>query len=117
MMDEGMHVFTDQIVDGGITEETKAGLIGEGTTALEVDAVDRLRRGIEQEAGLLLTLPQLLLRELASRDILGNTGVAADRAVLILDWKGAGPDPSDRAVRSDQPVFRLKIARVFSELA
>ena len=73
VMDLPVHVLADQIARVGIPQHAQAGAVAEGAVAVQVRAVDRLRRGVEQQAELLFgALPGIQAR----------LGVAAPRLKL-----------------------------------
>jgi hypothetical protein len=77
-MDQVVYVPAKEILCAVIAQHRDADRIAEGALAVDVDAVDRLGRRIEEKADLFLTLPLRLLGPLA----LGDVGVNGDRAAI-----------------------------------
>src|SRR5579872_2352117 len=48
MVNEGVHILTQQVLGPLISQELKARGVTEGAVALQVDAVDRFRDGVDQ---------------------------------------------------------------------
>ena len=56
-----VHVFAQQVAGVGVSQQAGTGRIAEGAAAVEINAVNRLGRGIEQQPYLFLLLLQLRL--------------------------------------------------------
>ena len=65
VMDQPVHVLSQQIVLGLVSQQTYAGRIAERAIAVQVDSIDSLGGGIEQQPQLFLFLLQQLVGLLA----------------------------------------------------
>lgn len=61
-MHDGVHVGSEKVAGVGQAQQAQAGGVAEDTVAVKVDAVNPLRRGIEQQPESLLALEQCLFR-------------------------------------------------------
>ena len=79
VVDQPVHRPAQQGAGVGMAQQAEAGGVAEGASAVQVDAVDRLAGGVEQQADLLLALPQGPFVPLPPGDV-GRDPADGDRA-------------------------------------